>query len=185
MLCILIAIGICSSTQNSAEGYDSPNIIGHSEPTIVVVEEHQPNETDDYQISDVLQCYNDQVRPVSMTASSPYIRDVRDNAIGSYIVKREVPVDHQILLEGAIIDTCIEPNHPVLVLLEVRDSQGITAFFAWQNMTMSQDEQANIGVSWRPEKIDDYTIRMFTFHCLNCLGILHPVMSYDLSVVPK
>lgn|GEM_PF-5064999 len=151
------------------------NVIGYSESRIVVLplEDQEPS----------VDCHGlNRIEARSLDVKGNSVRDVMDNTINSVVIKKTVNVGSQVMIEGTLTDDCPVSNYPVVAIFEVRDSDGFTTYFAWQNITMNQHELATMGVSWMPVREGDYTIRLFAFYCPNCLGILGPVAVIPVSV---
>ena len=151
------------------------NVIGYSEARIVVL----PSEDQEQSVD----CHGlNRIKAQSLDVKGNSVKEVMDNTIGSIVIKKAVNVGSQVMIEGTLTDDCPVSNYPVVAILEVRDSDGFTTYFAWQNMTMNQHGGVTIGVSWMPVKEGDYVIRLFAYYCPNCLGILGPVATIPVSV---
>lgn len=103
--------------------------------------------------------------------------------IAGKTIKQAVAAGSQVLIQATIENTCGIDNYPVLIILEVRDSKGMTDYLAVQQITVSPATQTfTASSSWTPENPGGYTVRVFSIACLTCLGVLSQVMSYDVSV---
>lgn len=67
-------------------------------------------------------------------------------------------------------------------LVEVRDSDGVTVFLAWQSGTLDPNSQTQIGVSWIPERPGDYTARTFAISNFDNPQVLSPVSESDFTI---
>ncbi|WP_337863199.1 hypothetical protein [Nitrososphaera sp.] len=87
----------------------------------------------------------------------------------------------QVSLEATIIDDCNAVNYPFMILVEVRDSAGVTHHLAWQKFTISPGEHAKVGFSWTADGAGDYEMRAWSIHCPTCIGY-YPVRTMDFTV---
>ena len=106
-------------------------------------------------------------------------RDIRGNSINRTIV------GSQVLLDVFVISNCGINNYPILTLFEVRDADGLTKYFAYQNSTLSFGEETTIGSSWLPDTEGNYQIRVLSHACLRCSGDFGRVQAYDFSVTSQ
>jgi hypothetical protein len=109
------------------------------------------------------------------TPSAPSLKDVSGEDI------TEVTVGQQVVLSTTIQNNANE-EVPFVALVEVRDSDGITIFLAWQTGTLNANSDADIGLSWTPEEAGDYTVRTFVISDLASPEILSPVAESEITV---
>jgi hypothetical protein len=69
-----------------------------------------------------------------------------------------------------------------VALIEVRDSDGVTIFLAWQIGQLAGGDRTQVGLSWTPEDQGDYTVRTFVISDLNDPDILSEVSESDVTV---
>ena len=117
----------------------------------------------------------------SLDVKDNFVKDVMANTSNSVVIKKTVKVGSQVMIKGTLTDDSPVSNYPVVAIFEVKDSVGFTTYFAWQNITMNQHEQATIRVSWLPVREGDYTIGLFAYCCPNCLSILGSVGAIPVS----
>lgn len=143
-------------------------LIGYNESTVTVVDKQS--------LGAVAACGNDDVRGKSLL-----VRDQTGNAV------KQTPAGSQVALQVTYENKCVD-SQPSIVILEVRDPSGITNYLAWQNVTMDSGGQATVESSWvAPEKTGYYEVRAFSFALLSLQssGVLHPVLTYRLEVLPS
>lgn len=108
---------------------------------------------------------------------SPQITDLVVLADGE--TKSIAPAGSQVSVETAVTGNC-ETDHPVTIVLEVRDMEGATAYLAYQHIAMDQG-QARTSFSWLAEDVGDYKVRIFALTCISCSG-LAPIKSVDFTI---
>jgi hypothetical protein len=74
--------------------------------------------------------------------------------------------DELIPIGGQVTVSIRYPNYKdeaqfSIVIIEIRDSEGVTIFLAWQSNTTPISGAAEVGVSWTPPMSGDYQIRAF------------------------
>lgn len=89
--------------------------------------------------------------------------------------------------QQAIIETTIKNNDNVYdwasyVIIEVRDSNGVTILLNWQSGVVGAGSQKSVGVSWTPEYAGDYEIRTFVISSLDSPRILSLVSSSQVKI---
>lgn len=109
------------------------------------------------------------------TPSAPSLKDVSGDPID------EVTVGQQVVLSTTIQNNN-DAEQPFVALVEVRDSDGITVFLAWQTGTLNPSGSAEVGLSWTPEEAGDYTIRTFIISDLANPQILSEVAATEITV---
>jgi hypothetical protein len=134
------------------------NIIGYSESTITVKEEQTYCTSNTLELTDV-------------SIKDTKVNKVTDSKVGS-----------QIVVEASVTSNCEISNYPILILFEVRDSEGMTRYLALQNTTMSQGDQTTSGFSWTAGEAGDYELRVFTHACLRCSGDFGIIRPLDFTV---
>lgn len=93
----------------------------------------------------------------------------------------EVTVGQQVVLTTTIVNN-VEENTPFVGLVEVRDSNDVTTYLAWQTGELSPNGRANIGLSWTPDFSGVYTVRTFVITDLDSPDILSGVVESDVTV---
>jgi hypothetical protein len=76
-----------------------------------------------------------------------------------------------------------QDNYPFTTMMEVRDSDGITIYLAWQIGSMKPWTDSSFGSSWTPEKPGEYMIRAFSMGDLHSTSILSQVLLITITVV--
>jgi hypothetical protein len=72
---------------------------------------------------------------------------------------------------------------PFVALIEVRDSDGITVYLAWQTGVLGRNSDAQVGLSWIPNVADSYEIRTFVITDLKNPQILTPIAMSTFDVM--
>jgi hypothetical protein len=72
--------------------------------------------------------------------------------------------------------------HPLVAIVELRDQDGITEYFAWQSHTLIANETYVFGSSWIPQKEGSYELRTFAVTDLQSPQALSAVNVAHLDV---
>lgn len=160
----LVAVGVIivvlePSFVNSS-GAHAATISGYGEIKVVAKGDHHQY------------CLGDKVKVAGLQ-----FRDSSGNSI-----KQSVATGSQVSVQTMIDNGCDIPDYPATILLEVRGSDGITRYVAFQQITLEPNHQPRVGFSWVPDKPGDYRLRAFAITCPNCSGDLAPIMTHDISV---
>lgn len=67
-------------------------------------------------------------------------------------------------------------------IVEVRDSNGFTELLSWQTGHIGGRSSSEVGVSWIPQKADDYQIRAFVLNRIENPEVLSPVIESDVTI---
>jgi hypothetical protein len=94
----------------------------------------------------------------------------------------KIQVGSQMLIEASVSSNCDIANYPILIALEVRDSADNTKYFAFQNVTMSRDDETKVGLSWIADEKGEYQLYVFGHACLRCSGDFGVIRSQDFTV---
>ena len=119
----------------------------------------------------------------AMTAWDPVpaavpISDIDGNAIST------LSIGQQAILEFNMHYEQDNETQPFVALMEVRGSDGVTQFLAWQMGTLSIGEgNLDVGFSWRAERAGDYQVRSFLVTSLTNPEVLSDVRSSNFSVI--
>ncbi len=97
-------------------------------------------------------------------------------------IEQLVATGVQVYIQATIDNGCDIPHHPATILLEVRDSDSITRYLAFQQIALEPNHQPRVGFSWAPDEPGDYEVRVFAITCPNCTGVFAPMMTQDISV---
>jgi hypothetical protein len=117
--------------------------------------------------------------------SKVYMQDLLVRNMQGDIIT-ETQVGSQVVIEASAVNGCQFEDKPLLVLFEVRNSDGITGYLSWQNGTISSNQQVVVGSSWvAPDVPGEYEVRGFYVGCLACPMILSNVHTYKLTVLPS
>jgi hypothetical protein len=111
----------------------------------------------------------------STTVTPPTPRDVTGDELD------EVSAGQQVVLTTNVVNNQGAPQ-PFVALLEVRDSNGVTIFLAWQTGTLPANDQTQVGLSWTPEEPGNYEVRTFVISDLNNPRVLSLVATSDITV---
>jgi hypothetical protein len=101
----------------------------------------------------------------SLDLSNPVLLDMNG------ILVEQVQVGQQVMIIGAVNNTVYNTDKPMVALVEVRDTYGVTIFLAYQSMIIGYNENYTFGVSWMPDPsqitdIGTYSIRVWTLTCI-------------------
>jgi hypothetical protein len=156
-LLVPVAAGIVASLTLFVAGNTHAQVIGYSETRVIV----KSSETF---------CPNERIQ-----AKTLIIKDIAGNKIN------RIATGSQVSLQAMINNRCGVDNYPVMIILEVRDSKGITKYLAWQQIKVSPSKQTfAVAFSWMPDRPEDYEVRAFSFACTTCLGF-EQVISHKIS----
>ena len=82
-----------------------------------------------------------------------------------------------------ITGNCSKQEQLFVVIIEVRNSDGITEYLAWQNGILEElADKTKIGVSWVPAHADNYELRAFAINDFRTLEILSPLVKTVVTV---
>jgi hypothetical protein len=90
-------------------------------------------------------------------------RPVLKDTIG--MVNPSLAAGQQVMLSTEIANNN-DASQPFVALVEVRDSHGLTVFLQWQTGTLNPSGQAEVGLSWTPDKAGSYYVRTFVVSSL-------------------
>jgi hypothetical protein len=93
------------------------------------------------------------------TPGKPVVKDI----VG--MILPSIAVGQQAILSTAIANNN-DASQPFVALVEVRDSQGMTVFLEWQTGTLNPSGEAEVGLSWTPDKAGSYNVRTFVVSSL-------------------
>jgi len=110
-----------------------------------------------------------------VTTAPPSAIDITGNHI-------DVPMVGQQLILSTDVSNNLPQVQPFVTIVEVRDSDGITVFLAFQIGTLNPLGVANVGVSWTPDVEDTYTARTFTVSNLQNPSILSKLAESTITV---
>jgi hypothetical protein len=71
---------------------------------------------------------------------------------------------------------------PFVAIVEVRDSNGVTVYLAWQTGMLNAGGQSEVGLSWTPDSSGQYTCRTFILSSLSTPTVLSTVKESNISV---
>jgi hypothetical protein len=109
------------------------------------------------------------------TPTSPELKDIRGTSI------TEVTAGTQVIISTTVTNNNDEPQ-PAVVLVEVRNADGITVYLQWQTGTINADDEMNIGLSWTPDAAGTYQLRTFVLGNLLNPSTLSPVVTSTVTV---
>jgi hypothetical protein len=109
------------------------------------------------------------------TPTEPAVRDPSGGAVSTIVPGQ------QVVLTTTVTNN-IDEDVPAVILVEVRDSSGITQFLAWQTATIDADGRVEVGLSWTPDRSGDYQVRTFVISSLNNPQVLSEVKTTQITV---
>lgn len=83
---------------------------------------------------------------------------------------------------SSVVKSHVTETQPFVVIVEVRDADGITVYLAWQSGIMSSDRSSSYGMSWIAESPGDYQIRRFLVNNMTNPQVLGPVITTEIQV---
>jgi hypothetical protein len=95
-----------------------------------------------------------------------------------------VPVGQQVVLRTHLSNGKDLPQS-YLIVLEVRDSNAITVYLAWQNVTVAPNSTYEMGASWAPDGIGKYTVRALGIPNPQEPGIVDNFAFSEITVVER
>jgi hypothetical protein len=109
------------------------------------------------------------------TVTPPELQDVTGQVLD------EVSAGQQVVLATSVRNNNAGPQ-PFVALIEVRDSNDVTVFLAWQTGTLPANGQTQVGLSWTPDIAGDYEVRTFVISDLNNPQVLSEVSTSNITV---
>jgi hypothetical protein len=109
------------------------------------------------------------------TPTAPSVKDITGKPVN------EVSAGQQVVLSTQIHNSN-DGTQPFVAIVEVRDSNGVTVFLAWQTGTLNPSGQTEVGLSWTPNTSGQYTVRTFILSSLDAPTILSEVKQSNISV---
>ena len=111
------------------------------------------------------------------TPHAVIVRDLNGNGVSV------IRPDEQVVFEAPVDNPDPSRVQPFVVLMEVRDVNGVTQFLAWQKGTLSAGvESSTIGISWRAGAAGDYQVRSFVLDNMENPTVLADVRTTNVSV---
>jgi len=110
-----------------------------------------------------------------VTVIPPAAEDVSGNPVS------EINAGKQVILTTTVTNVNAQ-SQPFVALIEVRDSNDITVYLAWQTGTLPANGKADIGLSWTPDFADSYEVRTFAISSLSNPQILSEISSSQITV---
>jgi hypothetical protein len=109
--------------------------------------------------------------------SSPLIR----NAAGETVT--ELHVGQQVVASTELANSMINVRTPFIVMMEIRDSIGITVSLGWQAGILDPADMTGTGLSWTPAFSGVYESRVYVVSSLSNPQLLSSVMTSELTVI--
>jgi len=107
------------------------------------------------------------------------ILDIRIEDVNANVVDFVGP-GKQILL-ATDLQNNLGDDQPFIVFTEVRNSNDVTVFLAWQGGTLQSNGKYEGGLSWTPEIDDNYEVRSFLIDDFDDPTPLSKIGSYDIA----
>lgn len=111
-----------------------------------------------------------------VTPSAPVIEDISGDPLSPVKAGRQ----HMIAVNATNVDKV--RDWASVVLVEVRDSNGITVWFNWHTQIIRAGDTIGLGMSWMPEHAGQYEVRTFVISGLNNPRVLSGVVQTDVTV---
>jgi hypothetical protein len=108
--------------------------------------------------------------------SAPVVTDVAGSEVSEIVVGSQVVLSTTVINNNAV-------SLPILVVLEVRNSEQVTESLVWQTGSLVPQGSTNMGVSWLPQRSGNYEVRTFVISDLERAEVLSPVVGAEVIVV--
>lgn len=113
--------------------------------------------------------------PTSTTATAPALLNLDGSSV------TEVTTGQQVVV-GTTVKNNDAQARPITVLIEVRDSDGITVLMSFQRATVAANGTIDVGTSWLPETPGQYQTRTFVVTSLDNPQALSGVVTSNVTV---
>lgn len=113
--------------------------------------------------------------PTSTTATAPALLNLDGSSV------TEVTTGQQVVV-GTTVRNNDAQARPITVLIEVRDSDGITVLMSFQRATVAANGTIDVGTSWLPETPGQYQTRTFVVTSLDNPQALSGVVTSNVTV---
>lgn len=110
-----------------------------------------------------------------VTVMAPAVEDSSGNPVS------EVTTGRQVILTTTLTNAKAG-SQPFVALMEVRDSNDVTVYLAWQTGTLPPNGHSDIGLSWTPDFSGSYTARTFAISSLSNPSILSEISTTTITV---
>jgi hypothetical protein len=98
------------------------------------------------------------------------------------ITANGVPAAGKQTMLSLVITNDADHMQQFVELVEVRDTDGVTIFLAWQSGTLGSNSHTQIGISWIPERPGDYAARTFAISNFDNPQVLSQVSESNFSI---
>jgi hypothetical protein len=153
LLALVLAVGVLVTTLNNAYA----ELLGYSKSQITIGERQ-------------IYCTQDKIE------AELVVKDLDGNVITQTAAGSEVSMEATLNLDCNISD------NPLMMLFEVRDSDGMTKYLTYQQMPVHSMRQVVTSSSWVTDKPGEYEVRFFHITCLACPMVLASVEQYKITV---
>jgi hypothetical protein len=109
------------------------------------------------------------------TPSEPQVKDITGEDLD------EIRAGQQVVLTTTVTNN-LDEDLPFVALIEVRDSNGVTMYLAWQTGTLGPNGEIEVGLSFVPDEPGTYAIRTFVISDLSNPEILSIVEESEFTV---
>ncbi len=82
----------------------------------------------------------------------------------------------------AMLSNCNHVDISLVVIIEARNSEGVTEYLSARSATLMANDQLEVGVPWVPAHVDSYELRSFIISDLNNPEILSRLMTSKIGV---
>jgi hypothetical protein len=109
--------------------------------------------------------------------TSPQLADVTGGPV------QAPTAGYQLFAATTISNPCSEGELPFVVIMEVRNSDGLTESISWQSgVFTAKDEQAQVGFSWVPSHSGNFELRSFAISNLEMPQVLSPFVTSNVTI---
>jgi YVTN family beta-propeller protein len=115
------------------------------------------------------------------SAATPHPPVIQDNQ-GMSLDTANLPLGAQLTLSQSFHNNGNVPQEYV-ILIEIRDSTGVSTHIAWQGGIAGIGQEKTIGISWIPPYVGDHQIRTFVISNLTNPEVLSNVETINVIVV--
>ena len=103
------------------------------------------------------------------------LSDTEGNVIDNLVAGKQVTVLAQLSSNSA-------QAQPYILVIEIRDANGITMFLGWQAVAFGSQSQIDVGLSWTPDLPDTYLVRTFAASSMSNPEVLSEILEKQIKV---
>lgn len=112
----------------------------------------------------------------TMTTTDPRVASITSSERDETIVGEHLGIDLH-------VQNLLNEDKDYAVIIDVRDSAGITETLSWQTGTIDAQGAAYAGVTWIPQRAGDYQIRAFVLSSIDNPQPYSSVAQSEITIV--